>query len=193
VTCSRCSEAAGFKLQVCDLWKRLDEQAGYQRFKGGAAVNVKIRKNDQFRRGHQPRLGVLRNPEFDIIGHARVPARCWPRVARGPRIARETNCTKGQHPEQRCPLCPPYISPDDGRGFVTDRTPSPGDLSNMIVDGLRQVGFDTTLFSGISAPRRPLHRHRDRSPGTYSLDAARPRAGRRGAAIRPARQPRAAV
>jgi hypothetical protein len=31
-------------LQVCDLWKRFDEQAGYQRFKGGAAVNVKTRK-----------------------------------------------------------------------------------------------------------------------------------------------------
>ena len=39
---SRCAEAAD--LQVCDLWKRFDEQAGYQRFKGGAAVNVKTRK-----------------------------------------------------------------------------------------------------------------------------------------------------
>jgi hypothetical protein len=60
VTCSRCADAAG--LQVCDLWERFDEQAGYQRFKGGAAVNVKIRKNNQFRKGHQPRLGVPRNP-----------------------------------------------------------------------------------------------------------------------------------
>jgi hypothetical protein len=33
VTCSRCAEAAG--LQVCDLWKRFDELAGYLRFKGG--------------------------------------------------------------------------------------------------------------------------------------------------------------
>jgi hypothetical protein len=39
----------------------------------------------------------------------------------------------------------------DGRGFVTDRAPSSGDLYNMIADGLRRVGFDTTLCSDISA------------------------------------------
>jgi hypothetical protein len=40
--------------------------------------------------------------------------------------------------------------------FVTDHAPSSGDLSNMIMDGLRQVGFDTTLFSAISARRGGL-------------------------------------
>jgi hypothetical protein len=61
-------------------------------------------------------------------------------------------------PEQRCPLCPPMFpqTSRDGRGFVTDCIPSSSDLSNMIVDGLRQVGFNTTLFSGISASRGGL-------------------------------------
>ena len=55
------------ELQTCDLWQRFDERAGYTRFRGWAAVNVKIRTNDQFRQGHQPRLGVLHNPEYDVI------------------------------------------------------------------------------------------------------------------------------
>jgi hypothetical protein len=73
-------------------------------------------------------------------------------------LAVHPGCTKRQHPEQRCPLCPPMFprASRDGRGFVTDRAPSSGDLSNMIVDGLRQVGFDMTLFSGMSASRGGL-------------------------------------
>jgi hypothetical protein len=149
VTCSRCAEAAG--LQVCDLWRRFDELAGYLRFKGGAAVNVKIRKNDQFRQGHQPRLGVPRNPEYDII-------RQLVAFQRDAGLVVQPGCTKRQHLEQRCPLCPPMFTRTsrDGRGFVTDRAPFSGDLPNMIVDGLRQVGFDMTLFSGISASRGGL-------------------------------------
>ena len=138
-------------MQVCDLWRRFDELAGYLRFKGGAAVNVKIRKNDQFRQGHQPRLGVPCNPEYDIIRQL-VP------FQRDAGLVVQSGCTKRQQPEQRCPLCPPMFrrTSRDGRGFITDRAPFSGDLSNMIVDGLRQVGFDTTLFSGISARRGGL-------------------------------------
>ena len=36
---------------------------------------------------------------------------------------------------------------------MTDRPPSSSDLSRMMVDGLHQVGFDTSLFSGIRARR----------------------------------------
>ncbi len=73
-------------------------------------------------------------------------------------LAVHPNRTKWQHPEQRCPLCPPMFSRTlrDGREFVTDSASSSGDLSNMIVDGLRQVSFDTSLFSGISARREGL-------------------------------------
>ena len=37
-----------------------------------------------------------------------------------------------------------------------DHPPWSSDLSRMIVDGLLQVGFDTSLFSGISARRGGL-------------------------------------
>ena len=41
-------------------------------------------------------------------------------------------------------------------GFDLTRPPSSSDISDMIVDGLRQVGFDASLFSGISARRGGL-------------------------------------
>ncbi len=105
VTCSRCAEAAG--LQVCDLWQRFDELAGYQRFRGGAAVNVKILKNDQFRQGHQPRLRVPRNPEYDIM-------RWLLAFQRDAGLAVHPGCNKRQHPEQRCPLCSPMFPRTSG-------------------------------------------------------------------------------
>ena len=147
--CSRCAEVA--ELQVCDLWERFDEQAGYDRFRGGAAVNVKIRKNDQFRQGHQPRLGVPRDPECDAIGQLLA---FWREAG----IAVHPACTKRRFPEQRCQLCPPMFPRSSARsgGFDLARPPSSSDISDMIVDGLRQVGFDTSLFSGISARRGGL-------------------------------------
>jgi len=149
LTCSRCAETAD--LQVCDLWERFDEKAGYERFRGGAAVNVKVRKNDQFRQGHQPRLGVARNPDWDVIAHLRT---LW----RDAGLAVHPSCQKRLLPERRCPVCPPMFprSARDGFGFVTHPPPSSSDLSRMIVDGLRQVGFDTSLFSGISARKGGL-------------------------------------
>lgn len=147
--CSRCAEVA--ELQVCDLWLRFDEEAGYERFKGGAAVNVKVRKNDQFRQGHQPRLGVPQHPEHDII-------RQLVAFQRDAGLAVHPECTKRRHPERRCLLCPPMFpqSARGGRGFIVDRPPSSGAVSRMIVEGLRRVGYDTAFFSGISARRGGL-------------------------------------
>jgi hypothetical protein len=101
-------------LQVCDLWKRFDELAGYLCFKGVAAVNVKIRKSDQFPQGHLPSLGVPRNPEYDIIGQLLA-------FQRDAGLAVHPGGIKRQHPEQRCSLCPPTfpLTSRDGRGFVT--------------------------------------------------------------------------
>ena len=87
--CSRGAEVA--ELQICDLWQLFDERAGYTRFRGGAAVNVKIRKNDQFRQRHQPRLGVPRNPEYDVIDQ--LLAFC-----REAGVAVRPSCPKQQHP-----------------------------------------------------------------------------------------------
>ena len=43
-----------------------------------------------------------------------------------------------------------------GFGFVKGSPPSSSNRSHMIVDCLQQVGFDTSLFSGISARRGGL-------------------------------------
>ena len=95
--CPRGAEVA--ELQTCDLWQRFDERAGYPRFRGGAAVNFKIRKNDQFRQGHQPRLGVPHNPEYDVIDQLLA---FWREAG----VAVRPSCPKQQHPERRC-SCPP--------------------------------------------------------------------------------------
>ena len=119
--------------------------------RGAEAAALQIRKNDQFRQGHQPRLGVARNPDFDVIDQLLA-------FQREAGLSVHPECAKRRHPERRCPLCPPMFprSAGTGFGFVTDRPPSSSDLSRMIVDGLRQVGFDTSLFSGISARRGGL-------------------------------------
>jgi hypothetical protein len=61
VLCCRCEKAM---LQVCDVWLNYDWLAGYQQFVGGTAYNVKVRKNDSFRQGHQPRCGRPKDPRL---------------------------------------------------------------------------------------------------------------------------------
>lgn len=149
VTCSRCAEVGG--LQSCDLWVDYDGKAGYRRWAGGAAVNVKVRKNDQFRQGHQPRVGVPRDPRLDLVKQLRA---FMSEVGNGPR----RGCTKRSDPQSICPFCPPLFprSTDKGRSLDLSRQPTPAEASAMVVRGLGHVGYDTALFSGISARRGGL-------------------------------------
>lgn len=149
LTCSRCAE--GGALQACDLWVGYDEEAGYTRWAGGAAVNVKVRKNDNFRQGHQPRLGVPRDPRLHLVRQLVAFMRA---VGNGPR----EGCTKRANPQCPCPVCPPLFprSVDRGRSFDLSRVPTAGEASAMVVRGLGHVGFNTALFSGISARRGGL-------------------------------------
>ena len=149
VTCSRCSEVAG--LQSCDLWLDFDARAGYSRWKGGAAINIKVRKNDQFRHGHQPRVGVSADSRLDLVRQLRAFIRA---VGNGPRLG----CTKSSDPQSRCPVCPPLFPRSVRRNstFGFSRQPSSEDASAMIVRGLGHVGYNTSLFSGISARKGGL-------------------------------------
>jgi hypothetical protein len=147
IICSRCAEVAD--LQTCDLWKRFDEAAGYRKFRGGAAINVKVRKNDQFRQGHQPRVGTPESPEHDIIASLQD---LWAEIG----IGVHSGCAKRRFPAQRCPVCPPMFPKSSGDGFNTSRAPTSSEVSRMIVRGLSHVGFDTSLFSGISARKGGL-------------------------------------
>ncbi len=149
LSCSRCAEAGA--LQSCDLWVDFDLEAGYQRWAGGAALNVKIRKNDQFRQGHQPRLGVPRDPRLHVVRQLLAFMRA---VGNGPR----PGCTKRADPQCPCPVCPPLFprSADRGRSFDLSRLPTAGEASAMVVRALGHVGYNTALFSGISARRGGL-------------------------------------
>jgi hypothetical protein len=152
VTYTLCAEVAG--LQVRDLWKRFDEEAGYQCFKGGAEVNVKTRKKTSFGRPAPPRSASQPGTRRHLTA-VRVPAQ------RGPRGASQLHqAAAWQHPERHYPLCPPMsprMSRDGPRPAIRrsvehDR----GLIRGRRLDGLRQVGFDTTLFSWISARRGGL-------------------------------------
>jgi len=149
LSCSRCAEAGA--LQSCDLWVDFDLEAGYQRWAGGAALIVKIRKNDQFRQGHQPRLGVPRDPRLHVVRQLLAFMRA---VGNGPR----PGCTKRADPQCPCPVCPPLFprSADRGRSFDLSRLPTAGEASAMVVRALGHVGYNTALFSGISARRGGL-------------------------------------
>ena len=46
-------------LQSCDLWLNYDGKAGWRQFRGGAAVNVKVRKTTTSDRGTSPGWGCL--------------------------------------------------------------------------------------------------------------------------------------
>lgn len=149
LSCSRCAEAGA--LQSCDLWVDFDLEAGYRRWAGGAALNVKIRKNDQFRQGHQPRLGVPRDPRLHVVKQLLAFMRA---VGNGPR----PGCTKRAEPQCPCPVCPPLFprSVDRGQSFDLSRLPTAGEASAMVVRALGHVGYNTALFSGISARRGGL-------------------------------------
>jgi hypothetical protein len=149
VTCCRCEEGA--MLQVCDVWLNYDWLAGYLQFVGGAAYNVKVRKNDSFRQGHQPRCGRPKDPRLDVTAQLLEMMR---QLGSAPRAG----CTKRAEPGSPCPVCPPLFPRriNGGCDFDLTRQPSSEDMSAMIVSGLGHVGFDTSLFSGISARRGGL-------------------------------------
>ena len=99
----------------------------------------------QFRQGHRPRLGVPRNPEYDVIDQLLA---FWREAG----VAVRPSCPKQQHPERRC-SCPPMFPRSSGTEFVTDRPPSSSAVSHdrgrPAASGLRHA----YLFSGISARR----------------------------------------
>ena len=147
--CSRCKEAG--LLQTCDVWWRYDEGAGFLMFIGGAAFNIKIRKNDQFRQGHQPRVGVPKDPRFDVLAQLAEAIRL---MGTQPRAG----CTKVAEPGVPCRVCPPLFPRriKKGQEFDLSRPATSPEMSAMIIRGLGHVGYDTTQFSGISARKGGL-------------------------------------
>jgi hypothetical protein len=149
VLCCRCGEIAA--IQSCDISWNHDGKAGYDHLAGGAAFNIRQRKVDQFRAGHHPRAGVARNPNLDLLRQLRALIDL---IGNGPR----PGCRKLLEPGSPCPACPPLFPRRIGRSDALDlsRQPTSAEMSQMIVRGLGHVGFDTSLFSGISARKGGL-------------------------------------
>ena len=97
VVCGRCAETAA--LQVCDRWENYDGLAGYRRFEGGSLINIKVRKNDQIRKGHRPRIGawILTTSLQPSSGRQASPrARAAPSArSRRPRAWFAHRCSRG--------------------------------------------------------------------------------------------------
>ena len=150
--CSRCLELG--QLQTCDIWRNFDFIFGaWALFRGGAAYNIKIRKNDQFRHGHQPRIGVPKDPRCDVLAQTHEACRLLGTLPR-------PDCSKRTDTAVPCPVCPPLFPRRFKSGadaeFDLSRPATSPEISAMIIRGLQHVGVNTTYFSGISARRGGL-------------------------------------
>lgn len=143
--CLRPSEGA--RAQVCDFRPDFDRASGFPGWKGTAALNVRLRKNDQQRRGHWPRMGRSQDQDLDAVHQLKV----WMRRVG---LVVQQGCTKQSDPQKKCPVCAPLFPLSMHRSmsaFILSRQPSPSAFSAMIVRGLKSVDMDTRLFSGKSA------------------------------------------
>ena len=150
LTCCRCLELG--LLKTCDIWWCYDFIfGGWTRFRDGAAYNIKIRKNDNFRRGHYPRVGVPRDGRFDLLGQTREMIRL---IGSGP----HPDCKQRFDHSITCDVCYPLFPRRIKRGteFDLTRQATSAEISAMIIAGLADVGLNTAGFSGISARRGGL-------------------------------------
>ena len=142
----------GAALQSCDMFFDFDVSSGLPGYEGTAAINIKSRKNDQVRRGHQPRLGRPQSSFHDLVQQLRLfMEKAW--------LAPRPGCTKRAAPHARCPVCPPLFPKSIRQGgnlHFTDEHPSPCTFSSWIVAALGYVGVDTSAFTGVCARRGGL-------------------------------------
>ena len=155
IICSRCKELG--LMTTCDIWFDYDALAGFLQFVGGAAFNIGIRKNDQFRLGHQARVGTPKDPRFDLLAQLREGFRLLGTAGPHPGCIK-AGAGRALNYSTRCNVCPPAFPRriKKGQEFDLSRPASSEEVSAMIVRGMQHVGFDTSYFSGISARKGGL-------------------------------------
>ena len=150
LTCCRCKELG--LLQTCDIWWDYDFRVGgWPNFRDGAAYNIKVRKNDTFRQGHQARVGSPKDKRFDLLRQTKEALRL---------LGTEPHplCDGRFHRAVPCRYCPPLFPRRIKKGteFDLSRPATSPEISAMIISALAHVGFNTTGFSGISARKGGL-------------------------------------
>ena len=135
----------GSRLQACDVLFNFDAQK-HPAYTGTAALNVMNRKQDQIRRGHNPRIGRASRGKLDIVRRLQVfMASIGTTPGQG--------CTKKERPHARCPVCAPLFPLFLPDGSARKTAPSPSAFSGMVLKGLKLAGADTRGFSGVCARR----------------------------------------
>ena len=150
LTCCRCLELG--LLRTCDIWWSFDFLVGgWLRYADGAAYDIKVRKNDQFRHGHQARVGVPKDKRFDLLAQTREALRL---LGTQPSPLCDGRFNRGAS----CPHCPPLFPRRIKKGteFDLSRSATSQEVSSMIISALAHVGFNTAGFSGISARKGGL-------------------------------------
>jgi hypothetical protein len=150
LTCCRCKELG--LLQTCDIWRGYDfTVGGWAEFKDGAAYDIKVRKNDNFRAGHQARVGVPKDGRFDLLAQTTEALRL---LGTTPGPLCDGRFDRGVP----CRHCPPLFPRRIKKGteFDFSRQATSPEISAMIISGLAYVGFNTAGFSGISARKGGL-------------------------------------
>ncbi len=134
-------------LQTCDIWRSYDFcVCGWDVFKDGAAYDIKVRKNDNFRAGHQARVGRPKDKRYDLLAQTREALRLLGTLP-GPL------CNSRFDWGVSCRDCPPLFPRRIKKGveFDLSRQATSPEISAMIISGLAPVGFNTAGFYGISA------------------------------------------
>ncbi len=134
--------------QTCDLVFDSDYMLGLTQYRDCSTLTTLSRKQDQIRKGHGMRFGKSADPRLDInhqLGLLQDLLGTRPR----------TNCTKKSRPGARCPACPPLF-PKLAKGsqgtwtLAANPTPSASLISSMVLAALRDIGVNTTAFTGAS-------------------------------------------
>jgi hypothetical protein len=146
IGCMRPSEGA--MAQTCDLVFDSDFMLGLTQYRDCSTLTTLSRKQDQIRKGHGMRFGKSADPKLDInhqLGLLQDLLGTRPR----------TNCTKKSRPGARCPACPPLFpkldkGPQGTWTLAASPTPSASLISSMVLAALRDIGVNTSAFTGAS-------------------------------------------
>ena len=110
-----------------------------------------MRKNDQFRHGHQCRISIPKDKRFDLLAQTREALRLLGTLQGLDCEVRFDHIVPCRH---CAPLFPRRFK--KGTEFDLSRQATSPEISAMIISGLAHVGFNTAGFSCISARKGGL-------------------------------------